>query len=341
VLSVVSGSRVGSLYFNGGALVHATYGNLVGERAFQRIFAEPSGQFEFTPGECPLADEAWTIEESTTGLLMEAARVLDTERAPHHGGSTESHRPPSGETLRVPEFRLPATRSLRPPLARAPEGDVAVASQVVRGLEDAFALAELRAWSGSELARATREGRGRQHFVVVVLADLAEGVSAMLPLGGAPTERWVIDCLSGDNGFLGLTFSFRHERVVDVVLGDIGSPNAIASALGCSPTMVVVAPPDGDWHALGVAERVALEDLFTTLSPRAVVGVGNRALGTNLSSMSFFQEWAECAIRCVRGTLGDGQGDLRQLLVEGFRVWASTGARTTIRPPLSVGVEGC
>jgi CheY-like chemotaxis protein len=339
VLTILTGSRIGCVYFHRGALVHATYGNLVGERAFQSLFAEPTGHFEFTPGDCPLPDEAWTIEESTTGLLMEAARILDTERGAKRQSSScpvagPTTRPAAGPTLRV---LPPPPVDLR--LAPAQEGDVLVAAQLAQSLSDPFTLAELRAWCPESLRRATSE-EGSKRLVVVVLADTFDGVSAMLSLGGGPSEAWVRACLSLEPKSLGLTFALRHGRSVDVVLGDVEKPGALVASLGSRPAVVVVAPPDGDLLALGAAQRVALEEALTVLAPHAVLGVGNRALGTGLVSMGFFQEGGQCALRCTKGRLTEGLGGLREHLVEGFRVWASSGPRLTARPPRMVGGGG-
>jgi CheY-like chemotaxis protein len=320
VLTILTGSRVGSVYFHRGALVHATFGNLIGERAFQRMFAEPIGHFDFTPGECPLPDAAWTIEESTTGLIMEAARILDTQRA---SGLTPLSVLPSAPQTWIP-----------PVLAPAPEGDVLVAAQLAHSLEDPFTLGELRAWTPDSLRRATSDGR----LVVVVLADPSEGVSAMLPLGGPPSESFVSACLAREPKSLGLTFAIRRGRSVDVVLGDVCAPGELVAALGGRPAVVVVSPPDGDLLGLGASQRAALENALATLAPYAVLGVGNRALASGLVSMGFFQE-GSCALRCTKGRLTEGLGDLRQHLVEGFRVWASTGPRLTATPP-AFGASG-
>jgi CheY-like chemotaxis protein len=329
VLSVVTGARSGSVHFKDGALVHATYGNLVGVAAFQRIFAEPTGHFEFTPGRCEVPDEAWTIDESTTGLIMEAARVFDTEVSLASPAS-----PPMLETVRPKA----ADSSVPPALVPAPEGDVSVAAKLALGLEDPFTLGELRAWTRTELARTESEP---DRFLVVLLADLREGVSALLALGGAPTEQWVVECLGPERKTLGLTFFLRHQKTVDVVLGDARAPRELLSALGRTPSVMLVCPPGGDLLSLGTTARVGLEELISSLEPPAIVGVGNRSLASGLVAMRCFQEGAGSAIRCVKGRLADGTSDLRSLLVDGFRVWASTGARTTVRPQRLTASGAC
>jgi hypothetical protein len=219
-----------------------------------------------------------------------------------------------------------------------------VAAQVARGLEDPFTLAELRAWCPESLRRATSAGEtsvdASRRLLVVLLADPSDGVSAILSLGGAPSEAWVSACLSLEPKSLGLTFALRHGRSVDVVLGDVCAPGGLVSSLGSRPAVVIVSPPNGDLLALGTAQRVALEEALAVLAPHAVLGVGNRALATGLVSMGFFQEGVRCALRCTKESWTEGLGELRQHLVEGFRVWASTGPGLTARPPRMVGGGG-
>jgi hypothetical protein len=138
---------------------------------------------------------------------------------------------------------------------------------------------------------------------------------------------------------LGLTFALRH-RTVDVVLADVRALGAIAGSIRREAAFMVVSPPDGDLLALGISQRVELEELLVTVKPLAALGVGNRALGSGLVSMRFFQEEMGCALRSVNGRLGAGPGELRQVLADGFRLWASTGARLTMRPPMRIQLGG-
>jgi CheY-like chemotaxis protein len=320
VLSVVTTSRVGRVYFECGRVVHATYGNLEGEVAFQRIFGEPEGQFEFTHGACPVGRDAFTIHESVTGLLMEAARVVDTERSFESG-----ERPSSPRHLTT---MPPAGAPLEPPLA----GDTMLAAQLELALRDPFVLGELRVWKVGDLQRWTQREVGRDRLHVLLVADLGAGVSSMLALGGAPTERWVIDSLAPEKKAFGLTFMLRHERMIDVVLVDARAPIDLLPSLRRTPSIVLVCPPEGDLLALGTAARVGLDELLSTLSPSAVVGLGNAGLDSRLGAMGSLQGRI---FRSATGMLGEGTDDLRDLLIKGVRLWSSTASAmvATVRPP--------
>ncbi len=326
VLSVVTTTGVGNVHFDAGAIVHVAFGNLCGETAFQEIFAAPAGHFEFTPGPCSVRPEDHTIHASVTALIMEAARVMDDS-------ARISVNPPPRAVV------SPRRLATRPPFAeneRVPalDAEPLLAAQYELALRDPFALAEMRVWSHADLGRWTRREVGRDRLHVVLVAGLSEGVSAMLALAGAPSERWVVDSLSPDQKIFGLTFYLRHERTVDVVLVDAADPAATLRALQRTPAIVLVAPPDGDLLSLGTAARVGLEDLLESLSSPAVVAVGNASLAQGMNAMRrVVDRPGETMVRCTVGALGEGADDLRGLLVKGIRLWASNAPPSTVPPP--------
>lgn len=327
VLSVVTPTGLGSVHFDAGAVVHVAFGNLTGECAFQEIFAAPGGHFEFTPGPCQVAAEQQTVHGSVTALIMEAARVLDDS-------SRISVQPPARAVT------TPRRLATRPPFAataREPslDADPLLAAQYELALRDPFALGEMRVWSHDDLARWTRREVGRDRLHVLLVAEMSAGVSAMLALAGAPSERWVIDSLAAGPKVFGLTFFLRHERTVDVVLVDAASPASIVPALQRTPSIVLFAPPDGDLLSLGTAARVGLEELLDTLAPPAVVAVGNASLAQGLGAMRLLGQGRaeDTLLRCCVGALGEGSDDVRGLLVKGVRLWASNAPPATVPPP--------
>jgi CheY-like chemotaxis protein len=316
VLSVVTESAIGRVHFDSGAVVHAVYGNVSGEAAFQKIFVENEGHFEFTPGPCAVADDARSIQASVTHLVMEAARLFD---------ESVSERNSIPDVERIVIEHRPTTVPPAPAveLVSALEADPLIAAQYELALRDPFALGELRAWTHGDLAKWTAREVGRDRLHVLLLADMAAGVSATLGLAGAPTERWILDSLSAEKKAFGLTFFLRHERMIDLVLLDAKEPGALLPSLARVPAAIIVCPPDGDVLSLGTAARASLEEVLEVLEPPAVVGVGNASLEQGLEKMRAFQR-GPSLLRCINGSLGEEGADLRSLLVAGVRLWASS-----------------
>lgn len=74
VLMIIVGPEKGMIYFEEGLIVHAAYRSLAGQEAFNRIFREKEGNFQF------LADVETpekTLALDWMGALMEAARIHD------------------------------------------------------------------------------------------------------------------------------------------------------------------------------------------------------------------------------------------------------------------------
>src|SRR5256885_5756504 len=116
-LSIATANSVGAVYFDEGRVVHALFANLVGPRAFYRLMAEPDAQFEFTQEPCPVAARERTIRESVASLIMESARVIDTERRdgtlPPDGSPPP---PPSPSATAGASDAAPPVAPLAPPL---------------------------------------------------------------------------------------------------------------------------------------------------------------------------------------------------------------------------------
>ena len=74
ILEVHNQQLRGRVYIEDGRIIHARAGTEVGEKAFYRLLALPSGEFQLHPFELP---SQRTIEGQWEFLLMEAARVRD------------------------------------------------------------------------------------------------------------------------------------------------------------------------------------------------------------------------------------------------------------------------
>jgi CheY-like chemotaxis protein len=322
VVSVATADQVGSVHFDQGRIVHAVLGNLMGPTAFVRLMAEEEGHFEFTPGRCTLPEPERTIRQSVQALMMDAARIIDTERA--NDGPLEN----TGE---VAAIRIVTGESAARALARAPAfvPEAGVAAQLETAVRNGFALGDLHSFSADELARWTEAPAARERFHALLVADLARGVSALLALAGAPTERWVLSSLAPVPKAMGLAFFLRRERLVDLVLVDINAPAQFRASFRRAPSVVIVAPPEGDALALGTKARVELADLVAELRPRALLGIGNAAEEAAMATLAAgVRGAAPVPVRCLVGALGQPPTDLRVLLGEAIRLCAglaSTG----------------
>jgi hypothetical protein len=314
VLSLVLSSAFGQVFFAEGRIVHALYGNLTGARAVHRLVDEASGSFEFAPGECQIPPEQWTIHESATSLILEGARLIDHERA--HGRGLA--RPV--ETIVLPVL----VADFEPPLTPVR----GLGNQLAGEIEDPFALGEMCSWTPSELARWTRRAIGGERVHVHLIADLAVGVSAILPLCGSPSERWVISNLQDGRKAFGISFFLRRERAVDVVLLDIAQPDAFESSLKRTPSLVIIALPSGDVMGLGLRTRIALENLLRRFHPQVLLVVGNPSIQQEsaLRDLTCHADVLEFA----DGVLGESSDELRGLLARGLRAWGEAPDDTRV-----------
>jgi DNA-binding response OmpR family regulator len=305
VLSLVLASAFGQVFFSDGRIVHALCGNLVGATAVHRMVDEPAGSFEFAPGTCEIPTDQWTVHESATSLILDAARLIDHERA------SGRRRTRPVETIVLPVM----VAELEPPLAAAG----GLANQLASEIEDPFALGEMWSWTPADLSRWTRRAIGGERLHVHLIADLAAGVSAILPLCGSPSERWVLSNLQDGRKVFGVTFFLRRERTVDVVLLDIAQPDAFEASLKRTPSLVILAPPSGDMMGLGLRTRIALENLLRRLHPQVLLAVGNPSLQQEsaLRDLASHADAPEFAV----GVLGDSADELRGLLARGIRAW--------------------
>jgi two-component system chemotaxis response regulator CheY len=314
VLSLVLSSTFGQVFFSGGRIVHAVYGNLVGAAAVHRLVEEADGSFEFAPGECEIPADQWTIHESATSLILEGARLVDHGRANGRGPAHPI------ETMVMPA----AVPELEPPLA-AVHG---LGNQLASEVEDPFALGEMYSWTPADLARWTRRAIGGDRLHIHLIADLAAGVSAILPLCASPSERWVLSNLQDGRKAFGVTFFLRRERTIDIVLLDIAQPDAFEASLKRTPSLVLVAPPSGDVMGLGLRTRIALENLLRKFHPQVLMVVGNPSLQQEsaLRDLTCHADAQELAT----GVLGESADELRGLLARGIRAWGQVPVDTRV-----------
>jgi DNA-binding response OmpR family regulator len=321
-VSVVTKDKVGTIHFDRGRIVHTVFGSLVGPPAFVWLLAQEEGHFEFSPGPCTITEAERTIWESVQSLMMESARIIDIRRA-------------SGwDFLPAQEVGAGAMSdiTLRTSSAPAFVPDESSAGQLEEALRGSFTLGDLQIFTRDELAAWTEHAPARDRFHVLLVADLAKGVSSMLSLAGSPSERLLLGCLGPDPKAMGLSFFLRRERLIDMLLLDVNEPALFLSCLRRSPSLVVVAPPDGDGLSLGTKARFQLSEIVAYLRPQVLLGVGNPALESALRAVADMGTLKRGAvggagvppvgIRTLAGVLGDPPHDLRLVLAEGIRLCA-------------------
>jgi len=76
LLEVRNQQTAGEIYIEGGAIVHASTGKLVGEKAFHQLLSLTDGEFRLVPFRAP---PARTVQRQWESLLAEATRVRDEE----------------------------------------------------------------------------------------------------------------------------------------------------------------------------------------------------------------------------------------------------------------------
>jgi CheY-like chemotaxis protein len=307
VLSVVGTRTAGEVFFCDGKVVHATCGNLEGPEAFYGLFELTSSHFEFTPG---AKAPAQTITATAMSLLMEAARRFDTAERDACAGPARATSPVAALPPRVPG---------------PPPPDARLARQIERALGDGFTLGELQLFDNESLERWSSWEIGRERLQIHLIADQAAGVSALLPLGGSPNEKWVLDALQPEAKSFGVSFYLRNERTVDVLLLDAAHLGAVLPSLRRVPALCIVAPPCGELLGLGTRGRALLDKYLRQVSPPAVLGLGNATLEESLTAL-VADARPGALVGIEQGELLRADVPLRDLLVRGLQLWARLAA---------------
>jgi hypothetical protein len=310
VLSIITPSAVGEVFFHDSDIVHATFGSLQGEAAFFRLMSAAAGSFEFATRDAASFPQR-TVPSSVPALIMAGARLAD-EALQRHEPAT----PLVPLEVSLTESGIEASeRHLLSPTKE-------LAAAFERGIADPFVLGELRLFTCSELDAWARGG-GPARLETCLITDLSEGVSALLSVAAQSTESLILAALSRELKVLGLSFHMRHERSLEVLLLDINDIGPAEQAMLGSPALVIVAPPQGDFLSLGAKGTVELSNLLDHIRPAAVIGVGNAALPEKLAALPAIKR-ARPPLHCLRGTLGVADADVRAVLAAGVRLWAST-----------------
>src|SRR5690606_17217984 len=191
-------------------------------------------------------------------------------------------------------------------------------------------LGELRLLSRSELDAWARGPSDGVRLETCLITDLGDGVSAFLSVAAQSSESLILAAISREPKALGLSFHMRHERSLEMILVDIDDIGAAEQVMVGTPAIVIVAPPQGDFMAMGAKGTVDLSNLLDHLRPAAVIGVGNAAWPEKLAALPAVKR-AQLRVHCVAGVLGD-DADLRAVLGAGVRLWASSASAVPALP---------
>ena len=303
VVSVEAEAGAARLVFERGRLLHASFGNLDGRDAFYQLLRERRGYFEYEIGTQVPDVTRQLIDESITSLLMEGSRLMDEAHQDGNAGAGGTGGPSA-----KPE-----------PRARQGERRLAPADLdlFAGGISHAFALGEIKLLTHSQLeAWVRKEPAARLH--ALLLADVESGISAMMALASPLGETELVMGLDASPKVATLAFRLRNDYLLDLVLLDARNPGRFAASLTRPPDALILAPPLGDFLAIGARARGELVELIERCRPKVVLGLGNAAIASSLAELGVLTR-ARVHVECHRGVLGDGATDLRRVLIEVVR----------------------
>jgi hypothetical protein len=117
LLEVRNQQTAGEIYIEGGAIVHAAAGKLVGEKAFHQLLSLTDGEFRLVPFRAP---PARTVKRQWESLLAEAVRMRDEEKYSDDDDGTilitkkrrATQPPPTARSVPTPEAKEPPSKPI-------------------------------------------------------------------------------------------------------------------------------------------------------------------------------------------------------------------------------------
>jgi CheY-like chemotaxis protein len=301
---------LGEVYFSEGMVPHVQCGTLSGIEGFCWLMEQPDGQFEFLAQ--PNIDVPQTVNCSPTALLLECARRIDTERA--------------SEPAAAKQAPIAAPPAQMPRLVPAPHATPALAQSIGQAITDGFSIGELHLFPDAELSDWTRTQHAPIRVHSLLITDFSSGVSSLIELASAPGERELLTALATGPKTLVLSFSLRHQRMLDIVLVDINAPGRVQKFLHRRPSFAIVAAPGGDPLSIGATALMQLDGLLGQLAPPIIVGVGRGGLRNSLASLTSVR-LGTLQVRGMEGALGDSETNLRECMLRGLQVQPSSKPR--------------
>ena len=116
---IKSEGHPGTIFFNSGRIVNATFQDKVGEPAMYALVAVKGGSFDYKPSS--VAFDV-VINNSNTNLLLEGLRLLDEANRDQWEGETipEESVPPAPEPAKAEMQKIEAAPTPPPPKAPIP-----------------------------------------------------------------------------------------------------------------------------------------------------------------------------------------------------------------------------
>jgi CheY-like chemotaxis protein len=117
LLEVRNQQTAGEIYIEGGAIVHASAGKLIGEKAFHQLLSLTDGEFRLVPFRAP---PARTVQCQWEALLAEAGRARDEENYSDDDDGTilitkkgrATQPPPTAQPVPKPEVKEPPPKPI-------------------------------------------------------------------------------------------------------------------------------------------------------------------------------------------------------------------------------------
>ncbi len=324
ILALMVPSGLGQILFENGMVVGAFFRNLVNEPAFYRLSVEERGQFEFTPG--PVQDLGIPLftPHSAAAMLLEAARRFDTQQ---RDSVIVSTRDLVGDlakitgNLEIEEEGETEDIIVTIP-ALSPTRELATAYET--GISDAFCLGELQIWTHPELERWLLSTVGSDRMVVLMITDDDTGISALSSISTPLSEKCLRSCIRPEPKVAGVTFYLRNDRVLEVLAVDYQSLGSINRSLTRTPSVVILAPGDGDLLGWGFSARVQINLLLSSFKDSTTVGVGAPAIRKHLGELPS-TNGKILRTKYIPGTIGMEPTGLREVLCQSLNFWGQLG----------------
>ena len=117
LLEIRNQQTAGEIYIEGGAIIHASAGKLVGEKAFHQLLSLTDGEFRLVPFRAP---PARTVQRQWESLLAEAARGRNEEKKSADDDGTilitkkrpPTQPPPTAQPVPTPEAKEPPPKPI-------------------------------------------------------------------------------------------------------------------------------------------------------------------------------------------------------------------------------------
>lgn len=286
-LAIATTRGFGTVSFDAGKPISAEHETVRGESAF-RALASGGRTFDFV-------EDQTAFERELEGADFETLL-----------GQAETLEPRSFVTM------APSPRMV-PWLAPSPT----TAVQIEVAVKDPFTLGDLEVFDDVTLTGWTSQQEQADRFHALFMADMSEGIPAMLALAATPSDQWVLRSLNPSAKALGLTFNLRGGRTVDIVLLDLAHPGAFRSALKRVPCLTIVAPPAGDLGDRGASD---LEAFMSAVAPTSVMTHGDKATEATVAQFAPVRNKLVSHVHIARE---EATIDLRLLLVAGIRHWGT------------------